>query len=312
MHITMKFYLPLLQEKFPTKDKSNTMGHNYYFLDKNNRRVGPLTETELKKLNLPGSTYVWHEGLPSWTTLSSLYSAPQAKTGFLQKLSIPLIILMVYAFFGTLFALLVGRFVFAFLSASIYRHVDELPWFALLLFTLLFLPFLFYKKRRYWLHALLAIFPFWTGSLFAGIYYRAICDAHTFHDGYCVIEKPGGTGVINRWGLECVPCIYESVTPNSVFDPTFCTVFADGKAGTCDMEGNTLIPCEWKYIIRDYDYNLWRVSDDGSCWGLLRDDGTPLLPCKYDRISYSGREIHAQRGNATDCFDHEGNFLTSY
>lgn len=263
------------------------MEQDYYYLTADNQRVGPMSWDELQRLHLPGDTYVWHTGLSTWVHLSALQGCkPPSRDGFFHRLTPFRILLLVYAVLGTVFMLVVGRFLFAFLSAHSYRHPDELPWFVLLFLTALFVPFLFVKKRRYAVHALLLVFPLWTGSLAAGIYYRVMCDTYLYFSGYCCIKKPfRGWGVMNEWGMECVPCIYESVVPDEFYRPQYCFIRLDGRVGTCDMDGNILVPCEWSNIIRDSVRRLWKVSCGDNTWGLLDDDGMMLLPCEYDRIS---------------------------
>ena len=42
------------------------MGISYYFMDKANKQVGPLSLDELKQRGITRETPVWREGMPNW------------------------------------------------------------------------------------------------------------------------------------------------------------------------------------------------------------------------------------------------------
>lgn len=250
------------------------MEQDFYYLTADNQRIGPVSWDELQRLHLPGNTYVWYKGLSTWVYLSTVQNLRRSNNGFFHHLTPLRIILLVYAVLGTVLMLLLGRFIFAFLSAHSYRHPDELPWFVLLFATALFVPFLFVKKRRYVVHALLLVLPLWIGSLSAGIYYRVMCDTYSYDlSGYCCIKKPfQGWGVMNEWGVECVPCIYESVVPDDFYYSQYCFIRLDGMVGTCDMEGTYWYPASgvmW-YAIRLDGYGRCPVGTiPGDCWTTM-------------------------------------------
>ena len=42
------------------------MGISYYFMNKANKQVGPLSLDELKQKGITRETPVWREGMPNW------------------------------------------------------------------------------------------------------------------------------------------------------------------------------------------------------------------------------------------------------
>lgn len=260
---------------------------DYYYLDSDNNPVGPMSKEEIEQLGLPDSTYVWHEGLPSWVRLSTSKESAKSSKAFFSNLTPFRIVLLAYAVLGSLLMLVVGRFIIAYITYSANEQLDEMPWYMLYLITGAFIPFLFIRKRRYWVHALLLLLPLWIGSFTSGVYYRWMCeDANLYSGRFCKIKKPFRKyGLINQWGIECVPCIYDNISFNNYETPNYCHIFQKDQAGICNLDGSVLVPCEWRLVIRDNIRRLWKVSDNGESWGLLNDDATPLLPCKYDRIS---------------------------
>lgn len=271
----------------------------YYYLDENNQTVGPFSWNEFQKLHLPDDTQVWRKGLGSWVSLSTMPNSTSGK-GFFQELNPLKIILLIYAGMGALFMLVLGRFIYAFLLANTYQRIDEFPWYILVFLTIL-LVLVFIIKRRYVVYVLLVLFPFWIGSLSAGFYYKVLCDASYYEGNYCIIKKfDKGEGVINQWGMECVPCIYDHVSFDGYLrnQHQYCHIFLNHKAGICDMNGNILVPCEWGGVIEQK--RGWKVFDSNNLWGMLDDDGTLLIPCKYDRItkcSFNNSLIEVQKGD---------------
>ena len=163
---------------------------NYYYLNNEQQRIGPLSWDELQDLHLPGSTYVWHEGLSSWVRLSTLTTTLTKSNGFFKHLTLLRILLLVYAALGSLLALFIGRFIIARIAASNYGYPDQTAWTILFFCSLPLLLFLFIKKRKYFIHALLILAPFWIGSFASGIYYGILSYTYSYEDGYCEIRKP--------------------------------------------------------------------------------------------------------------------------
>ena len=254
---------------------------NYYYLNNEQQRIGPLSWDELLDLHLPSSTYVWYEGLSSWVRLSTLTTTQTNSNGFFKHLTLLRILLLVYAALGSLFALFIGRFIIAKIAASSYDgYPDQTAWIILFFCSLPLLLFLFIKKRKYFIHALLILAPFWIGSFSSGIYYGILSSTYSYEDGFCEIRKPfQKKGVINEWGIECVPCIYDDVGISDSY-PKYCTIESYGKWGICDMSGNIILPCEWDVLYRN-QWGLWTVENGGK-YGLLHKDGSVLLPCEYD------------------------------
>lgn len=124
------------------------MGISYYFMDKANKQVGPLSLDELKQRGITRETPVWREGMPNWVQakdipeLQAYIVTPKPYINEVQ------LILILCAIFASILFLLAGRFVSAFVASwfDIYPYV---PGIAILIIGVLGIAFsLFYKKKK--------------------------------------------------------------------------------------------------------------------------------------------------------------------
>lgn len=290
------------------------MGKAYFYLDKNNQAQGPITWAELQHLSLPNSTLIWEKGMNEWIRLSDINKSTSGKN-FFQSWNPLKILLLVYAIVGTLFLTFIGRFFTAFIASIFsYGQPDHIAWIILIIAGIAFIPFLIVKKRQYWVHGVLLVFPWLASMAFTGTYYTAYCHTYGYEDGFSIIRKGGKYGVMNRWGLESVPCKYDYITiveGNHGFRA--CRITQYDEQGLCDLNGNIIIPCKWEKLTSWNFENYWYVSD-GDTWGLLRKDGSLLLPCVYDEIkpwvsTINDIRIEVKKGDWFGLLDIDGNSI---
>ena len=194
------------------------------------------------------------------------------------------IVLILYATLGTILFLLAGRFVSAFVASwfDIYPYV---PGIVILIIGVLGIIFsLFYKKRKYLLNTTLIVLPFLLSSLFSIFYYGVLNHAYCFRYDRCIIEKRSGVGVMDKFGLEIIPYVYDNIAPNSYWSPAYYRATYNNQKGILALDGTEIIPCIYD------DVDTWLTTDNfmvksGKLKGLYTPRGKVIVPCEYTKIS---------------------------
>ena len=143
---------------------------------------------------------------------------------------------------------------------------------------------LFYKKRKYLLNTTLVVLPFLLSSLFSIFYYGMLNHAYRFRHDRCIVEKRSGVGVMDKFGLEIIPYIYDNIAPNSYWSPAYYRATYNNQEGVLALNGTEIIPCIYD------DIDTWLTTDNfmvksGKLKGLYTPRGKVIVPCEYTKIS---------------------------
>ena len=260
------------------------MGISYYFMDKTHKQVGPLSLDELKQKEITQETLVWREGMPSWVQAKNIPELHECIIPPKPQISVVQIILILYATLGTIFFLLASRFVSAFVASwfNIYPYIPGIV--ILIIGVLGIIFFLFYKKRKYLLNTTLIALPFLLSSVFSIFYYGILNHSYRFRYDRCIMEKRSGAGVMNKFGLEIIPYIYDNIAPNSYWAPTYYRATYNHKEGILSLDGTEIIPCIYDNVDTWLTTNNFRVKS-GKLKGLYSPEGREIVPCEYTTIS---------------------------
>ena len=260
------------------------MGISYYFMNKANKQVGPLSLDELKQKGITRETPVWREGMPNWVQAKDIPELHAYIVTPSPYINVVRLILILYAILGSIVFLFAGKFVSAFI-ASCFNLYPYVPGFVTLIIGILGIAFfLFYKKRKYLLNTILVVLPFLLSSLFSIYYYGILNHAYRFRQDRCVMEKRSGVGVMNKFGLTIVPYIYNNIAPNSYWAPAYYWASCNHQKGVLALDGTEIIPCIYD------DVDTWLSTDNfivtsGNLNGLYSPEGIEILPCEYTGIS---------------------------
>lgn len=122
------------------------------------------------------------------------------------------------------------------------------------------------RLRRMWLILLLVL----------------LLPAHALAD--CAINGDSAAVLIAADGSEIVPVgEYTYITP--LKDGYWCAIDAEGKRALLNASGESVTGSRFDELRCVYDTILYR---EGDAWGILSDDGTPLVAAKYSDIRVNG------------------------
>ena len=261
------------------------MRANYYFIDKTNKQVGPLSLEELKQRNISPKTFVWSEGMPNWLPAKDIPELHEYVMKNKPQINTVRIILIVYATLGSIVFLLMSRFISAFIASQFdtYPYIPSIV--TLIIGVVVLVFFLFFKKRKYLLNAALVILPILISSLFPIFYYFILNHSYPFRSERCIMEKQSGTGVMNKFGLEIIPYIYDNVIPNNIWAINYYYAVYKNKKGVLSPKGEEIIPCIYTDIDTWHTTNNFIVKS-GKLKGLYSPEGKEIVPCLYTKISY--------------------------
>lgn len=258
---------------------------NYYYLDKQNQQVGPLSVEEIRKLHLPGKTFVWTEGMTTWMPIEKIPALRYNSRSENQVNGIRILLIIFAGTFSLLF-LFIGRFIAAFTASCFETYAYIPPLITGGIAILIVISFLFIKKRKYFINVLLITLPFLLSSLYAFLYYSNKYVS-PYKNGICIIHKHSGNGVLNRFGWELIPCRYDNLAWNNYSNPEYFHACKNGKMGILDLTGKVIIPCEFydiEFFNNDNDGNLVIVQKEEKK-GLYTLDGRIIIPCNFSSIT---------------------------
>ncbi len=223
-------------------------------MDKANKQVGPLSLDEFKQKGIMRETPVWREGMPNWVQAKDIPELHECITSPKPQISVVQIVLILYVTLVTILSLLAGKFVSAFIASwfNIYPYIPGIV--ILIIGVLSIIFFLFYKKRKYLLNTTLIVLPFLLSSLFSIFYYGVLNHAYRFRYDRCIIEKR--VGVMDKFGLEIVPYIYDNIAPNSYRSPAYYRATYNNQEGILALDGTEIIPCIYD------DVDTWLTTDN--------------------------------------------------
>ena len=188
--------------------------------------------------------------------------------------------LVAFAVVGTVVLSVVGRFVSAFF-ASMLDVYPQIPSLILLIVVVVAVGLhAVFRRRRWLLETVLVAVPFVVSSVVTIIYYTSDYVGR-YRNGLCFIEKASGEGVMNRWGMVQIPCVYDNLSETYFEEGRSYYATLGGKVGIIDARGRVIVPCEYDYVRRYLTTNLLLVERDEK-QGLSLLDGTEVLPCEYD------------------------------
>lgn len=268
---------------------------NYYYLNERNEQIGPLTWETLEILRLSPDTLVWEKGVKNWQTLRDIRDK---RSNIRHSQPTPVqMLLIVYAITGSLIGIFAGRYLAAF-TASLLSISPLVPAGIITILTVIPVVTAFFLQQRRWFpRVALIMAPFLLASLFTSIYY-SINKAEPYHNGQCVILKGSGVGTLNRFGMEVIPCEFDSL--ERWHNTDLIQARKGILSGLYKRNGEVVLPCSyiiakkrnwtglerWERLgpvlinqggIVDEDRNI-----QGGCWGVINgNDGSILLPCKY-------------------------------
>jgi hypothetical protein len=107
-----------------------------------------------------------------------------------------------------------------------------------------------------------------------------------FSHGISVAVRGGKYGVIARDGSILLPFRYDSI---QIIDERLALV-AKGKRGLAALSGHVLIEPRFD-VLRVVKDNRVMVSD-GKLWGVLTEDGLPVIPMMYSALCYNPETDH--------------------
>ena len=101
------------------------MGISYYFMNKANKQVGPLSLDELKQRGITRETPVWREGMPNWVQAKNIPELHAYIVTPSPYINVVRLVLILYAILGSIVFLFAGKFVSAFIAScfNIYPYV---------------------------------------------------------------------------------------------------------------------------------------------------------------------------------------------
>jgi GYF domain 2/WG containing repeat len=223
----------------------------YYFINPVGQQSGPINPEDFKKLGIAPNTMVWCNGMDQWKEAQSIPELRKYfKTSFL---TMP--ILIVYAVVMTIvFSLLLIPITA--LTASL---LNTFPYFVpipvLVLSVLIPLFFLIKKFRHLLRNAFFLTLPILISSIFSIIYFE---NCYRYENGYCTYYKNGNEGVLNKFGLVHLPCVYDELDP-------------------INAEGH-----EMNYWYGELPYRYLAKKDH---YGLMTFSGEEIIPFKFDKLS---------------------------
>jgi hypothetical protein len=100
-----------------------------------------------------------------------------------------------------------------------------------------------------------------------------------FCEGIVKVESNDLYGLVNKNGVEVVPCIYDTIL---YFKDGLAKVKLSNKWGCIGESFKEIIPCKYNNIDGFKD-GYARVELDGK-YGYIHKDGNEIIPCKYDEI----------------------------
>lgn len=134
-------------------------------------------------------------------------------------------------------------------------------------------------------------------------------NAHEFRNGYCVVSQMGSDGkekrgIINEKGETILPCendYHIRDMANGYFE------IANPRIGYLDSTGKQVIPMEYTDT-RGFDQGLVKLQKNYKKWGILNATGKEVLPFVYDKIGRWGNNGLAavQKGNRWGFADRGG------
>lgn len=141
------------------------------------------------------------------------------------------------------------------------------------------------KNNRYGLISLTTAMPV-TEFVYENDFY--FDDGVIFELGaLAVVQKNKKTGLINKKGVEVIPCIYDSgKNPFTSLDYNFYLVKQNGKEGVIDTLGTQIVLCRYdKVRISDSLEDTFEIIK-GSKYGLCDFKGTEIIAPVYDKAFY--------------------------
>ena len=85
------------------------MGISYYFTDKANKQVGPLSLDELKQQGIMRETLVWREGMPNCVQAQDIPELHECIASPKPQINTIQIVLILYATLGTILFLVASK-----------------------------------------------------------------------------------------------------------------------------------------------------------------------------------------------------------
>ena len=256
---------------------------NYFILDPQGTQLGPLTPQQLKEHKINKHTMAWCEGMSQWQPSGSIAELKP----YLQNPLFSLPVLLAYAVLMSVLFSLLSIFIYGF-AGSLFNTCPQYAPIAILVISVLVPLFFVLKKFRRNLKLIIFLMiPFMFSSVFAIIYFM---NTGYYNNGYCNIYRNGKDGILNKYGLLHLPCIYRDLSPVDAkgnycsFYDSYRIIAEKDKCGLIDFTGSEVLPFDYDEIDTwrggETDVLLLRVKKD-NLNGLYTLDGEEVLECKY-------------------------------
>lgn len=128
-------------------------------------------------------------------------------------------------------------------------------------------------------------------ELFESIY----SSIHTWSEPYEVIindENGSRHGLIDKKGNVILPCKYYSPWNGVCYDKRRVIYECNGKQGLIDFDDNVIVPAVYNKIcgLENPLFTVRYGDKDNYLEGLIKEDGTMVIPPEYEQIKWYGKE----------------------
>ena len=120
------------------------------------------------------------------------------------------------------------------------------------------------------------------------------------------MRKEYAWGVIDTFGREVIPPIYNQITYERWSKPPFFLVQKDSLSGIFSLKGEQLTPVQYKYL--EYNWPGVLLAQKDSLWGFIGIDGKEKLAIIYDRIEKNDYGYTLIKGDKVGFFRYGGQY----
>jgi len=116
-----------------------------------------------------------------------------------------------------------------------------------------------------------------TKDTIAGGRYDSVKPFYSYSNGLAPVKKNGKWGMINKYGKELTPCVYDEVDFEN--DELY-KVKKAGRSGYVNRNGKEILPCIYTSLATDAGNKIWVEKDKK--WGLYNINGDVISQPRFD------------------------------